>query len=181
MATLNNRRLRLRAVEPEDIDFMLAVENDEDIWRYGCAVAPLSRHAIMNYALSYDADPFAAGQLRLIITDATSGEAAGIADLYEISAAESRSFVGIMIVDGYRHSGIGTEALHMLSDYAARVLNLHQLAARIHTDNEPSIRLFESAGFRLAGTLRHWWRYGDTWHDMHVYQRLLGDSGFSRD
>ena len=65
---LHSQRLHLRALEPSDADFMYEVENDAQAWRYSDTIAPLSRKILRDYALTYDADPFTAGQLRLIIT-----------------------------------------------------------------------------------------------------------------
>ncbi|MDE5849776.1 MAG: GNAT family N-acetyltransferase, partial [Muribaculaceae bacterium] len=57
--------LRLRALEPEDADMMYDAESDEAAWRYSDYLAPMSLELLREYALTYDADPFRSGQLRL--------------------------------------------------------------------------------------------------------------------
>lgn len=46
---LDNGRVYLRALEPTDIDVIHRWENDCDLWRFGCATAPFSRHQIWEY------------------------------------------------------------------------------------------------------------------------------------
>lgn len=107
-------RLALRALEPTDADFMYDVENDSESWRYSDTVAPLSRKMLRDYALDYDADPFRAGQLRLIITDRQNGVPVGIADLYDISQRHRRAFAGIYIRPDFRGNGYAEEAVDAL-------------------------------------------------------------------
>lgn len=84
-----NYELRLRALEPEDADMMYEAENDEAAWKYSDYLAPLSRELLHHYALTYDAEPFRSGQLRLIIEkDETP---IGILDLMDISARHLRA------------------------------------------------------------------------------------------
>ena len=83
------QRLNIRALEPGDADFMYEVENDSSAWRYSDTVAPLSRRILRDYALNYDADPFSAGQIRLIVTEEGNNTPVGIVDLYETFAASS--------------------------------------------------------------------------------------------
>lgn len=46
---LDNGKVYLRALEPTDIDVIHRWENDCDLWRFGCATAPFSRHQIWEY------------------------------------------------------------------------------------------------------------------------------------
>ena len=64
---MENRKLRLRALEPEDAEMMYEAESDPAAWRYSDYLAPMSREMLREYALTYDADPLRSGQLRLII------------------------------------------------------------------------------------------------------------------
>jgi len=47
-------------------------------------------------------------------------------------------------------------------DLADRWLNLTRLELTVYADNEPAIRLYRRAGFRVEGTLRRFaWRAGE--------------------
>ncbi len=82
---LENEIIKLRPVEPEDAETMWIVESDSEQWMQNGMSAPLSRQNLTDYALSYDADPVRAGQLRLIIESKPEKGIIGIADLYDIS------------------------------------------------------------------------------------------------
>ncbi|MDE6337130.1 MAG: GNAT family N-acetyltransferase [Muribaculaceae bacterium] len=168
--------VKLRAVEPIDADMMYEVENDSRCWRYGEVIAPLSRRIIRDYALNYDADPFSARQLRLIITCLSEGcqYQAGVVDLYEIDPIHRRAFVGIYILPPFRERGIAHTALRLLEDYAAQILRLRKLAARIESINTSSIRLFEKATFVKSATLSDWFSLsGGGFSDMLVYTKSI--------
>ena len=38
--------VRLRAMEPEDLDFLYAMENDKEVWDVGCTNVPYSRYVL---------------------------------------------------------------------------------------------------------------------------------------
>ncbi len=149
-------KIMLRAVEPSDADFMYEVENDAGAWRYSDTIAPLSRRILREYALNYDADPFSAGQIRLIITDADNNTPVGIIDLYEISQRHLRAFVGIYICKEFRGKGYSVEALRQIEYYALTTLHLHSLGAKIEEGHSNAISIFEGRGFKQCGKLDQW-------------------------
>ena len=153
---LHSKRLHLRALEPSDADFMYEVENDAQAWRYSDTIAPLSRKILRDYALTYDADPFTAGQLRLIITEQGSNRPVGIIDLYEVSQRHLRAFIGIYICKDYRGKGFADEAIQLLEEYAHNNLHLHQLGAKVEESHSTAEKLFINRGYSLKGTLTDW-------------------------
>lgn len=169
---LENGIIRLRPVEPDDADFMWTVESDSTQWIQNALVAPFSRENLLQYARSYEADPFLAGQIRLVIEDLNQRRI-GIADLYEISAQHRNAYVGIYILPELRGKGLGTEALTLLEDYASRLLNLEMLGSKIVDINEPSMELFLRAGYEWSGTLRHWIIAGHNKYSLHLLQKSI--------
>lgn len=163
-------QLRLRTLEQRDLPVVHLWENDMEAWEYSDNIAPLSERQIAEYIASYDADPFRAGQLRLLLTDAADTPL-GLLDLYGISAIHAHTFVGIYIDARQRNRGIGRQGLSLLCDYAARHLGLQSLCALILCGNEASERLFLSAGFTLSGTLPRWRRSGLGFSDVLIYTR----------
>lgn len=167
-------KIQLRAVEPSDADFMYEVENDAAAWRYSDTIAPLSRRILREYALNYDADPFSAGQIRLIITDAVNNTPVGIIDLYDISQRHLRAFVGIYICKDFRGKGYAQEALHQIEYYAKTTLHLNTLGAKIEDGHEHATKLFEENGFTKCGCLPNWLSAPDgKYSDMLLYIKLL--------
>lgn len=153
---LHSKRLHLRALEPSDADFMYEVENDAQAWRYSDTIAPLSRKILRDYALTYDADPFTAGQLRLIITEEGNSQPVGIIDLYEVSQRHQRAFIGIYICKEYRGKGYADETIELIEEYAHNNLHLHQLGAKVEETHSSAEKLFLNRGYELQGNLQDW-------------------------
>lgn len=169
---LTDGKITLRALEPTDIDVMYRWENDAELWRYGSAVAPYSRKQIWDYIAGYDADIFAARQLRLMIVDAVSGEALGAVDLTDFDPSNGRASVGIFVDSSHQRQGVAKTALKLVESYGAERLSLHQLWALVTDDNMPSRRLFESSGYKVTGRLKSWVKVGRSYIDAFIYQRF---------
>ncbi len=167
------RKVVLRAVEPEDLDILYRYENNQDLWAVGSTLAPYSRKQIHDYVAAYSADIFAERQLRLMITDVENGQTVGTVDLTDFSPADMRAQVGIMIDEPYQRMGYGTAALQQLVTYARDILQLHQLYAMVPEGNSASMRLFKSIGFSTSGRLRSWLRRQGAFADVIILQMLF--------
>jgi diamine N-acetyltransferase len=151
-----NHHIRLRALEPEDIDLLYAWENDTSLWAWGCTVSPYSRYTLKEYIAHSHQNIYEAKQLRLMVEEIESSTGVGVIDLYDFDPHNRKAAVGILTDASCRRKGIATQALNLLTDYAFSFLKLHQLYAYIPAGNEPSQRLFSRCGFSIAGILRDW-------------------------
>lgn len=167
------KKIIFRAVEPEDIDLLFSVENDISAWFSSETTAPLSRHLLLQYALSYRAAPFDDGQLRMIALDAATSLPIGIADFYDLSAIHRHSLIGIYILPYYRNNGWATVLINAMAEYASNNLSLKELAARIASSNEPALKAFLNSGFIKAGELKQWYLSGEKMMDITILQRSL--------
>lgn len=167
------KHVKLRAVEPEDLERLYNWENTPELWAVGSTLAPYSRKQIYDYVSSYTADIYAERQLRLMITDLNTGVTVGTADLTDFSPTDMRAQVGILIDACHQRQGYGSAALHALIEYARNTLQLHQLYAIIPADNTASLALFRSAGFRTSGRLRSWLRRNGAYTDAIIVQILF--------
>lgn len=172
---LSNECVRLRAVEPTDIDIILSWENDTSIWYVGNTVAPYSRKALWDYVENYNPDIYSERQLRLMVVDNQTDETVGMVDLFDFDAHNRRCGVGIIIGQEYRNKGYGSEALRLLHGYARKFLGLHQLWTHIPTDNDYSVALFSTCGYKISGRLRSWLRRNDRYTDVFVLQSLADE------
>lgn len=170
---LENELIRLRAVEPEDADAIWISETDSTQWLQNGMSAPLSRRIILEYALSYDADPFRDNQLRLMIEEKNCQKIIGIADLFEISPIHKNAFAGIYIMPDARSKGFAGMALGLLDKYSSGILNITNIAAKIMEGNQASIRLFEKCGYIRRGVIPSWFRVGDENKDLLLYSKIL--------
>jgi diamine N-acetyltransferase len=171
----------LRAMEPEDLDFLYNIENNIALWDVGTANVPFSRYLLHDYLANASGDIYTDKQVRLIIEqrEAEAGQAGaerseartvGLADLTAFDPRNLRAEVGIVVRQDYRGKGVGHQALAQLTDYARRVLHLHQLYAYVDAANEVSLQLFRGAGFRDAARLNDWVQTADGWGDVVLMQ-----------
>ncbi len=163
--------LRLRALEPGDVDTLYLWENSPEMWEYGFFIAPYSRHQLWEYVRDYDADPLRSGQLRLMIN--VGGKTVGAADLYGIDTANRRAMVGVMVAKAHRRKGYALAAINLMADYAAGPLAMRQLASTVAEDNPSSLALFAKAGFKHTATLPLWVRRGSEFVSARVFQLEL--------
>ena len=163
----------LRALEPDDLEFLYALENDRDIWGVSDTLAPVSRHALREYLAHATADFHAVRQLRLVITTEIGSPAVGVIDLFDYDPLHQRAGVGIIILARQRRHGYARQALELLKNHAREVLRLHQIYATVGADNQASLSLFRAAGFRRVGTRRAWLRTAQGWQDAVEFQCLL--------
>lgn len=173
MTPLTGPRLTLRPVEPADLDSLYIWENDSSAWGVASTRAPLSRRQLHDYIKSYDADIYAARQLRLVIEETASFRAIGAIDLYDFDPRDLRAFAAIYIAEASRRQGYGSEALGLMADYGRAVIGLHQIAAFVAVGNAASLALFRRCGFSSAGRLRSWIKYDSRYHDVIIMQRLF--------
>ena len=65
-----SERVRLRAMEPEDLEVMYAMENDSQTWDVTNFTVPYSRFVLKQYIENSECDMFADRQLRMMIVRA---------------------------------------------------------------------------------------------------------------
>jgi diamine N-acetyltransferase len=174
MTSLNSKflNLKLRAIEPEDLDLLYRIENDTALWNIGTSNVPYSRYLLHDYVANATNDIYTDRQVRMMI-DNGEGQTVGIVDLVSFDPANRRAEVGIIILNDYRRQGYATATLQQIRDYALRVLHLHQLYAYIDENNEPSLSLFRKAGFSIAGHIPEWLFDGEHYHDACLLQLVL--------
>ncbi len=170
MLSLIGNSCYLRALEPEDLEFIYQIENNEELWELSSTQTPYSRFLIKQYLENAHLDIYEAKQLRLVVcrNDTTP---IGLIDLFDFNPTHHRAGVGILITDeAYRNKGYGQEALQLLIEYGKTHLHLHQLYANIGADNATSIALFEKMNFTKVGVKKDWNLVGTTYKDELLYQ-----------
>ena len=164
--------MKLRAIEPEDLDLLYQIENNHSLWQVGTTNVPYSRYTLHDYIATSSDDIFADRQMRLIV-ESDKGEAVGIADLVNFDPQHQRAEVGIVIQSDYRRKGYAAAAIEALCDYAVRIIHLHQLYVIVDADNKAALSLFEKVGFNTQNMLKEWLFDGKKYHDAVLMQRFL--------
>ncbi|MBD3723659.1 MAG: GNAT family N-acetyltransferase [Flavobacteriaceae bacterium] len=170
---LKGQNIYLRALEPEDLEFIYLIENDESIWEVSHTQTPYSKFLIRQYLENAHQDIYEAKQLRLAICEKDAFQAIGLIDLFDYDPQNSRAGIGILIhTESYKNKGIGTEALDLLIKYSFSNLQLHQLYANISTDNEASLQLFTKFGFQKIGVKKQWNKINNQYKDEILFQLI---------
>ena len=173
MTTLKGSNIFLRALEPEDLEFVYTIENDENIWQVSNTITPYSKFLIRQYLENAHQDIYEAKQLRLAICKNETSEAIGLIDLFDFDVKNKRAGIGIIIQNEIdRNSGFGKEALGLMIEYSFQQLQLHQLYANIGTENNPSLSLFTTFGFKKIGVKKDWNFTNNGFHDEAVFQLI---------
>lgn len=169
---LSSKNIALRTIEPQDIDCLLAWENDTENWTVSNTFVPFSRKLMEEYIYSAQ-DIFAMKQVRFIIEDKRTKNQLGCIDLFEFDPFHLRAGVGILIDKNYRNKGIAKEALEVLKTYSFSHLKLHQLYCSVANSNAASLKLFYQSGFVQTGVKKDWLNYGNKWEDELFLQCLV--------
>lgn len=173
MTTLKGNSIFLRALEPEDLEFIYTIENDESIWNVSNTQTPYSRFLIKQYLENAHQDIYEAKQLRLAICNNNTNKAIGLIDLFDFDPSNNRAGIGIIIHQPEnRENGMGSEALQLLIKYSFTFLQLNQLYANISTENEISKALFTKFGFQLIGVKKQWNKVNNQYKDEALYQLI---------
>ena len=166
--------VRLRAVEPKDLELMYQWENDPSIWKVSGTVSPYSKYTLAEYIKTCEKDIYTNKQLRFVIELlAHTALTIGLIDLFEFDPQHRKAGVGILIGDStQRRKNYAKEALNLLVDYAFNQLNLHQLYCNVPESNNASLHHFNTAGFREAGILKDWIFSKNVWENVILLQRI---------
>lgn len=172
MNLLENETVRLRAVEPEDLDRLYTWENNPDLWDVGNTRQPYSRFLLKQYIADSQKNIFEINQLRLMIESISSGETVGTVDLFDFDNFHSRVALGLFVDKSFQGKGFAKAALHLVEDYVFNFLKLHQLYCHIAETNIASRRMFEKEGYEVNGFLKNWIRSINGFENIIVFQRF---------
>jgi len=151
---LEKDNIRLRALEPDDLDWLFAIENNPDFWEVSNTIQPFSKILLERYIHNANQDFYSAKQLRLVIM--CHDKPAGLLDLFEYEPQHHRAGLGVLILPDFQSKGIASIAVEIAVNYAYSILQLHQVYVNISVDNSKSIALFKKLNFKLVGIKKDW-------------------------
>jgi diamine N-acetyltransferase len=173
---LEDNILKLRALEPYDIELLYEWENNTAVWDVGNTLAPMSRYILHQYIENSQREISESKQLRLIIElkSIIPYLPIGTIDLFDIDFYNKRAGIGILIAkDSHRKQGYARTAIALIETYASFQLGLHQIYCHINANNSISLKLFESAGYEISGKLIKWQWSVNGMQDVYILQHLL--------
>jgi RimJ/RimL family protein N-acetyltransferase len=147
-------RLTLRRLALDDAEFVVVLLNDESFLRYigdrGVRDLPSAREYITKGPLaSYRRNGF--GLYLVVLKD--SDVPIGMCGLVKREGLDDVD-LGFALMPAYRSRGYAAEAATAVMAYARDVVGLERVVAITSPDNERSMRLLESLGFRFEKMIR---------------------------
>lgn len=143
-----------------------AIENGTALWDY----APRSAESVEQWFAAKEAR----GDPVIGLVDG-SGRLAAFGTYGEFRAWPAYKYSvehSVYVEKSRRGQGLGKSILQLVVESAAQ-RGYHNLIGGLESGNQASVRLHESCGFELCGTVRHaGFKFG-RWLDLSFYQRLL--------
>ncbi len=170
---LTGDSVKLRALEPSDIDLLYEWENNQEVWNISDTVQPFSRFALEQYVNSVQ-DVYTQRQIRFIIETINTKTPIGCIDLFDFEPSHHRIGVGVLIASlSDRDKGYGKQALELILNYCQQILECHQVYCNVLSSNQKSLRLFSNLGFKQVGIKKDWIRTAGKFNDEILLQKLF--------
>lgn len=165
-------KVHLRALEPEDLDCLYEIENDERLWNVGITNVPYSKNLLLDYIMQASGDIYSDKQVRMMAEN-EAGEIVGIVDLMDFSPQHNRAELGIVIKNEFRGKGYAVAVLQKIVEYARNVIHLHQIFAIVPKNNQSCIKFLQSSDFQQTMCLKDWLFDGKEYNDAIFFQKYL--------
>ncbi len=167
------KNIKLRALEPEDLELLYEWENNQSYWSVSNTITPFSRYNLKQYIENSHKNIFETGQLRLMIDHIEDRNTIGTIDIFDFDPFHKRAGIGILIADEtYRKKGFASMSLTCLIKYCFETLKLHQLYCNIISNNVERIDLFMKQGFVQCGSKKEWINTDDGYLDEFMFQLI---------
>lgn len=168
-------KIKLRALEPEDLELLYEWENDDSNWIISNTISPFSKYILKRYLENSHKSIYETGQLRLMIDQIPDKVTIGTIDIFDFDPFHKRAGLGILIAnESYRRQGYASMSLKCLIKYGFETLQLHQLYCNILENNPESMDLFKKQGFVQTGIKKDWVKTPDEYLDEYIFQ-LIND------
>lgn len=152
---IHGERIRLRAIERDDLPRYVMWFNDPDVRRGISLYRPLSQIEEERwYEQMLERSPAE----RSLAIDAREGDEwvhIGSCGLFNVDRRSQHAEIGIVIGDkAYWDKGLGTDVMRTMLRHGFETLNLHRIYLRVFETNPRAIRVYEKIGFTHEGRLR---------------------------
>lgn len=155
MSMIYGKRVRLRAVEREDVNKFHEWVNDPEVTRGLTLYLPMSMTDEENWFNSLMKRDQEEKALAIEVRKGRNWKLIGNCGVFGIEHLNSSAELGIMIGDKSEwDKGYGSEVMLLLLRHGFETLNLNRAFLRVYVDNVRAVRSYEKAGFVLEGRLR---------------------------
>ena len=174
---MNEFRIYLRAIEPEDYLVSYQWRNDHKLMK-GVVDMPrfISKETERKWVLKAIEENETGRALRLAICTKEGNKLIGHISLLEIDDHNKTCCVGSLIGDkDYHGKGIMGEARQLIFRYAFSELGMNRISATILADNVASIKAVEKFGYAREGILRQAVFRNGEYRDVVMYSMLKSE------
>jgi len=162
---ITGERVRLRAVDPDDVDRLTDILHEDEIRRWWGLYdqervrAEFLDQGLGMYVIEADAQPV------------------GAIEWVEATDPDYRhAEIDLFVTSNKWNQGIGTEAVKLLCRHLFEGAGHHRIVAAPGTSNERAIAFFKDAGFREVGVLHQYERQpSGSWQDCLLLELLRDD------
>jgi len=155
MSIIFGKRIRLRAVEREDVQKFHEWVNDPEVTRGLVLNMPMSMRDEMDWFEGLAKRDPNQKPLAIEIRKGKAWKLIGNCGVFGIELENRSAELGIMIGDKSEwNKGYGAEVMMLLLKHGFETLNLNRIALRVYAENVRAVRSYEKAGFVLEGRMR---------------------------
>ena len=155
MSMIYGERIRLRAMERDDVSQFYKWVNDPEVTRGLSIFLPISMVDEMSWFDSLAKRDQKEKPLAIEMRKGRSWKLIGNCGVFEFDPVNSSAELGILIGEKKEwNKGYGTETMLLLARHCFETLNLNRVCLRVYAGNLRAKRSYEKAGFVEEGRLR---------------------------
>jgi len=170
--SIETKRLLLRALAPEDIDFVFQHFSNPAVHRYLLDEPPVRDYAQAEEIIQFYATPKEKSYNRWVIVRKSDGEAMGTCGYHRWEKRFFRAEIGYDLSPSFWGQGYMTEALRAVISSGFEQMKLNRIEALVYTENDRSIRLLQNLGFVQEGLLRDYFYLNGEFYAHYVFSFL---------
>jgi ribosomal-protein-alanine N-acetyltransferase len=149
---LDTERLWLKSIAMEDKEFIFSQFSNDTVNKHLFDAEPMKVLAEAEELIRFYRMPEPRGQHRWIIVRKEDGTKMGTCGFHCYDKLNRRTEMGYDLYPSYWGRGYMLEAMRVIISFAKAHMDVNEMNACIHAENQPSIRLIEKLGFIRTGS-----------------------------
>ncbi|UCE14636.1 MAG: GNAT family N-acetyltransferase [Candidatus Heimdallarchaeota archaeon] len=152
---IRGKSVTLRGLELGDVEELLLYWNNKNFMNYSGRVVPYSKEEGEDWVRQTWVERKRGKGYSYAIEENLQCKYIGNAQLRIINTISKRADISVGIFNpNFRNKGLGSEALHLLIEYAFNTLNLQSIELKVFAHNKRAITCYEKLGFKMIGCRR---------------------------
>jgi RimJ/RimL family protein N-acetyltransferase len=162
------QRVRLRAVEPSDIDVYRLWAHDSEAARAEDAIPFPAGEAEVRGWVEREAAR-REDEMFFFVIETLDKQVVGRINSHSVEPRQGTFMFALVILEEHRRKGYAAEAIWLLLRYYFEERRYQKCTSMVYAFNEPSIRLHERLGFQLEGRIRQMVYTRGAHHDLLMF------------